>query len=402
MSQTAANRIPDLRTKDVDTTQVSDFNSATNSTKESPGVETDYITSPGDNQSTINTDGADEYTSEDLKQLEDIGQRLSNQAVSRVDFSTELRNAQEAMLKIQMGDLPLSIKTKMTESIMEVLKTKINCIRESNTLLKEKTSQLPEIRNQKPDQQGADEADALNKESTESSSPKANLTAAPIEKQVIENADVTYSKTIEETAKQILELEETIANLKQKRNELIGPLEDLQDDVADMQALIKAKKNDLDRKTRYIEELKLKISQNSIKKSVGKSGGSMTHRKTNSEMGPFTLRLGFNNNVGEAPVDISTSRVNTSVFQEMSSKIMSSKLGQVFGKVGKALGVKKENGVPEQILTTDFLRELDMQSAPQSLNNSRVQCNQNQSYTSSNFSKPHHGRNLSINNFVYK
>jgi len=155
----------------------------------------------------------------------------------------------------------------------------------------------------------------------------------------------------------------------------------------------------LDRKTRYIEEMKLKISQNSSKKSVvGRSAGSMTHRKTNSEMGPFTLRLGFNNNnVGEHPVDISTSRVNTSVFQEMSSK-----LGQVFGKVGKVLGVKKENGVPEQILTTDFLRELDMQSAPQSLNNSRVQCNQNQSYTSSNFSKPHHGRNLSINNFVYK
>lgn len=151
--------------------------------------------------------------------------------------------------------------------------------------------------------------------------------------------------------------------------------------------------------------MKLKISQNSIKKSVvgGRTGGSVTHRKTNSEMGPFTSRLGFNNNNGEQhPVDISTSRVNTSVFQEMSSKIMSSKLGQVFGKFGKALGVKKENGAPEQILTTDFLRELDMQSAPQSLNNSRVQCNQNQSYTSSNFSKPHHGRNLSINNFVYK
>ncbi len=153
--------------------------------------------------------------------------------------------------------------------------------------------------------------------------------------------------------------------------------------------------------------MKLKISQNSVKKSViGRSGGgagSMTHRKTNSEMGPsFTSRLGFNNNnVGEHQVDISTSRVNVSVFQEMSSKLMSSKLGQVFGKVGKALGVKKD-GVPEQILTTDFLRELDMQSAPQSLNNSRVQCNQNQSYTTSNFSKPHHGRNLSINNFVYK
>ncbi len=60
MSQTAANRIPDLQTKDINTTQASDFNSGTNSTKESPGVETDFITSPCDNQSTINTDGADE------------------------------------------------------------------------------------------------------------------------------------------------------------------------------------------------------------------------------------------------------------------------------------------------------------------------------------------------------
>ena len=57
MSQTAVNRIPDLKTKDIDTTQASDF---TTSTKDSPGVETDFITSPGDLQSTINTDGADE------------------------------------------------------------------------------------------------------------------------------------------------------------------------------------------------------------------------------------------------------------------------------------------------------------------------------------------------------
>jgi len=69
MSQTAANRIPDLKTKDVDTTQASDFNSATNSTKESPGVETDFITIPGDNQSTINTDGADEVNSQENPHL---------------------------------------------------------------------------------------------------------------------------------------------------------------------------------------------------------------------------------------------------------------------------------------------------------------------------------------------
>jgi len=291
-----------------------------------------------------------------------------------------------------------------------MLKTKINCIRESNTFLKEKTSHIEEeARNQKPDQEANDEAIISNQEPTEFSSAEANLTTNKHdklnEKEAIENPQnpapklaENVSQTTDQLTKEILELEETIANLKQKRNELIPPLEDLQDDVADMQALIKAKKNDLDRKTRYIEELKLKISQNSIKKSVG---GSMTHRKTNSEMGAWTSRLGFNHG-GEAAVDMSTSKVNTSVFQEMSSKIMSSKLGQVFGKFGKALGVKKEGGAPEQILTTDFLRELDMQSAPQSLNNSRVQCNQNQSYTTSTFSKPHHGRNLSINNFVYK
>jgi len=61
------------------------------------------------------------------------------------------------------------------------------------------------------------------------------------EKQGIEKSEdiAAIAQTIEQTTKEILELEETIANLKQKRNELIGPLEDLQDDVADMQALIK-------------------------------------------------------------------------------------------------------------------------------------------------------------------
>ena len=73
----------------------------------------------------------------------------------------------------------------------------------------------------------------------------ANLTADKHdklnEKQGIEKtADIAaISQAIEQVTKEVLELEETIANLKQKRNELIGPLEDLQDDVADMQALIK-------------------------------------------------------------------------------------------------------------------------------------------------------------------
>jgi len=164
MSQTAVNRIPDLKTKDIDTTQASDF---TTSTKDSPGVETDFITSPGDNQSTINTDGADEYTSEDIKQLEDIGHRLSNQTVNRLGLQTELKNVQQAMLRIQTGDLPLSMKTKMVESIMEVLKTKIHCIRESNTFLKEKTSHFEEeARSQKPDQEANDYVNTMNKEST--------------------------------------------------------------------------------------------------------------------------------------------------------------------------------------------------------------------------------------------
>jgi len=153
----------------------------------------------------------------------------------------------------------------------------------------------------------------------------------------------------------------------------------------------------LDRKTKLVEEVKVKISKDSVNKAVTSRSGNMTHRKTHSEVGPLTLR---NHIAGDRNVDMNVSKMNTSVFQEMSSKIMSSKLGQVFGKVGKVLGVRKEE-VPGTILTNDFLKELDLQSAPHSLNSSKVlSSDQNQSYMS-NFSKPHHGRNLSINNYAF-
>lgn len=147
----------------------------------------------------------------------------------------------------------------------------------------------------------------------------------------------------------------------------------------------------MDKKSRYIEEFKLKVSKESVKKV------NVTHRKTNSEIGSLTLRNNLQT-IADKAHDLSTSRFNTSMFQEMSSKF-----GMVFSKVGKALGVKKEDGIPNQILSSDFLRELDLQqSTPASLNSSVVQSNHPSQFALNNKTKGH-GRNLSsISHFAFK
>ena len=60
MSQTAINRISNLKTKEFNSIHTSEILSATNSTKESPGVRTDFVTSPSDQHFTMNTEDTEE------------------------------------------------------------------------------------------------------------------------------------------------------------------------------------------------------------------------------------------------------------------------------------------------------------------------------------------------------
>jgi len=60
MSQTVISRAPNLRTKEFNSSATSEILSATNSTKESPGIRTDFVTSPSDLHYTMNTEDTEE------------------------------------------------------------------------------------------------------------------------------------------------------------------------------------------------------------------------------------------------------------------------------------------------------------------------------------------------------
>jgi len=96
----------------------------------------------------------------------------------------------------------------------------------------------------------------------------------------------------------------------------------------------------LEGKSKKIEELKRKISTKSLKKSSNMK---------------FTNLFGISGSETDR-TDRSTSRVNTTVFQEVSSKVS--------GLLGRVFGSKNKEPVCEKVLPTEFLNDLNLQTLP--------------------------------------
>ena len=93
-------------------------------------------------------------------------------------------------------------------------------------------------------------------------------------------------------------------------------------------------------KSKKIEKLKRKISTKSLKKS-----SNIRLANLFGISGSETDRT-----------DRSTSRVNTTVFQEVSSKVS--------GLLGRVFGSKNKEPVCEKVLPTEFLNDLNLQTLP--------------------------------------
>jgi len=112
----------------------------------------------------------------------------------------------------------------------------------------------------------------------------------------------------------------------------------------------------LEGKLKQIEELKRKFSTESLKRSASMLLANKTRTGTETDR-----------------TERSISRVNTTVFQEVSSRV-TGLLGKVFGRKNQ------EPTITDKVLSTEFLNDLNLQTLPNTSGSPRESVNRRDNF----------------------
>jgi len=291
-------------------------------------------------------------------------------------YKEEIEKANKSLQRVMGSQMPLHIKEKMMDSIRENLTTNMKCLIEINKETKDMILNLEKINNYSTHInliQKWKEAQRISKNPSTTSTNWNSSALQSIDyknfngENTSKNAQSFWSthsvteeteeqKQIDEIKQEKAKLEEVIASLKQTRNFLVVSIENSQDDVMEFQAFVHEKKLSLEGKLKQIEELKRKFSTESLKRSASMLLANKTRTGTETDR-----------------TERSISRVNTTVFQEVSSRV-TGLLGKVFGRKNQ------EPTITDKVLSTEFLNDLNLQTLPNTSGSPRESVNRRDNF----------------------
>jgi len=301
---------------------------------------------------------SEKLTPEELENIELLQKILRKEEIVKQDFKKEFEKMNAESQKIMSSSMPVHFKEKIMQGLRENLQSKLKSLSQVNQDIKEVIICLEKSKNYSTYINLIHKWKDSNKHSKNVSTTSTNINSVAdnsidnrrgfgvknlrsshsfFDNQSVPEEMTEEQRALEDLRYEKLKLEDVVANLKQTRNLFVMDLDNKKDDLEEYDCFVQAKKRVLETKLGEIEELKIKISASSMRKS-----SNIKHRATGNETERF---------------DRSVSKVSLSTLQDVSTRVSG-----MFNKVFRKSNTREIH--TDKVLSTEFLDELNLQTLP--------------------------------------